>query len=492
MLYIYIGQHVIKALHVSKSLLGQYSVQQFEKKFNVQLLKAGKIAHTDIVASAIKEVISHLSGNAVKEKQIILILPQDAFYFFRSEVPSDMGPGAVASFMKEKARSVLPAHLDNVYFDFVGMENETKRIVSLYAIEASTVQGYKDTLQLVDLQLQSLLPDTLSYYKLFEKTLRKGKIEHILYGSYEEDFFSAYLFDSFGLFEKESFSTKLVQGKGVEAPLKKIGSEYEDKHQKINRLILSGTLSDSVRQDTFTKDVGIWTNPLKRILPHFYADYLKMLVPIDNNPFPILQFDVCFGALIFSIENKGFSLLKNMFSPSLAVMGQSIQKKKFTMPGPGIRISKEVILFIVSFAGSFLIFTLLTQSPVGFNMRLPNFIAKAKPTAAPTVAPMPSPTPTPEIKKDTIKVKILNGSGTPGKAGDVKTVLKDKGYQDIVTGNADTFDFIVTEIAVKKGSEYIATLVKSELADYAKDAKITVLGEKEQADIVVTVGKDFK
>ena len=119
-----------------------------------------------------------------------------------------------------------------------------------------------------------------------------------------------------------------MQGKGVESPLKKIGSEYEDKHQKINRLILSGTLSDSVRQDTFTKDVGIWTNPLKRILPHFYADYLKMLVPIDNNPFPILQFDVCFGALIFSIENKGFSLLKNMFSPSLAVMGQSIQKKK--------------------------------------------------------------------------------------------------------------------------------------------------------------------
>lgn len=492
MLYIYIGQHVIKALHVSKSLLGQYSVQQSEKKFSVQLLKAGKIAHTDIVASAIKEVVSHLSGNAAKEKQITLILPEEAFYFSRSEVPSDMAPGAVASFMKEKARSVLPAHLDNVYYDFVGMENETKRVVSLYAIEVSAVQGYKDTLQLVDLQLISLLPDTLSYYKLFEKTLRKGKIEHILYGSYEEDFFSAYLFDSFGLLEKESFSTKLVQGKGVEEPLKKIGSEYEEKHQKINRLILSGTLSDSVRQDTFTKDVGIWTNPLKRILPHFYADYLKMLVPVDNNPFPILQFDVCFGALIFSIENKGFSLLKNTFSPSLAVMGQSMQKKKFTMPGPRIHISKEVVLFVVSFAGSFLIFTLLTQSPAGFNMRIPSFMAKAKPTAAPTEIPTPTPSPTPEIKKDTLKVKILNGSGTEGKAGDVKTVLKDMGYQDIVTGNADTFDFEVTEIAVKKGSEYVATLIKSELSDYAKDAKITELGDKEQADIVITVGKDFK
>lgn len=490
MLYIYIGQHVIKALHVNKSLLGQYSVQETEKKFSVQLLKAGKVAHTDIVASAIKEVISHLTGSAAKEKQIALILPQEAFFFARNEVPSDMAPSAVASFMKEKARSVLPPHLDNVYYDFVGAENETRRIVSLYAIEESTVQGFRETLQLVDIQLISLLPDTLSYYTLFEKTLRKGKIEHILYGLYEEDSINAYLFDSFGLLEKESFSAKLTSGKGVEIPLKKIGAEYEEKHQKINRLILSGTLSDSVRQDTFTKDVGIWTNPLKRILPHFYADYLKMLVPIDNNPFPILQFDVCFGALIFSIENKGFSLLKNTFSPSLAVMGQSVQKKNFTLPT--IRFSKEILLFIGSFIGSFLVFTLLTQSPAGFNMRLPNFLAKAKPTATPTAIPSPSPTPTPQIKKDIIKVKILNGSGTPGKAGVVKTVMKEKGYQDIVTGNAETFDFEVTEIAVKKGNEHIGSLVLSELADYSKNAKVTVLADKEQADVVITVGKDFK
>ncbi len=488
MLYIYIGQHVIKALHVSRSLLGQYSVQQSEKKFNVQLLKAGKVAHTDIVASAIKEVVSHLTGGALKEKQISLILPQEAFYFSRSEVPNEMAASAITSFMKEKARSVLPPHLNSVYYDFVGAENENKRIVSLFAIEESTVQAYKETLQLVDLQLASLLPDTLAYYKLFEKTLRRGKIEHILYGSYEEDLISAYLFDSFGLLEKEVFSAKLTQGKGVEEPFKKIGAEYEEKHQKINRLILSGSLSDSVRQDTFTKDVGIWTNPLKRILPHFYADYLKMLVTLDTKPFPILQFDVCFGALIFSLENKGFSLLKNKFSPSLAVMNQTVQKKNFSIPG--IRISKEVVLFIASFAGSFLIFTLLTQSPIGFNMRLPNFIAKAKPTAAPT--PIPLPSPTPEIKKDTIKIKILNGSGTVGKAGEVKTVMKEKGYQDIVTGNADTFDFDITEIAVKKGKEYLGSLVQGELVDYAKGAKATVLNEKENADIVVTVGKDFK
>lgn len=494
MLYIYIGHHAIKVLHVSKSLLGQYSVQEAEKKFSVQLLKAGKVAHTDIVASAIKEVISHLSGGAVKEKQVSLVLPQEAFFFTRSEVPSDMAASAVISFMKEKAKSVLPAHLDNVYFDFVSAENESKRIVSLFAIEESTVVGYKETLQLVDLQLVSLLPDTLAYYKLFEKTLRKGKIEHILYGSYEEDMVSAYLFDSFGLLEKESFSAKLTGGKGVEEPFKKIRTEYEDKHQKINRLILSGSLSDSVRQDTFTKDVGIWTNPLKRILPHFYSEYLKMLVTLDNKPFPILQFDACFGALIFSIENKGFTLLKNTFSPSRAVMSESAVKQSpfGIVRKPPLRISKEIVLFIASFAGSFLIFTFLTQSPAGFNMRLPQFVAKAKPTPLPTTPPSPTPSPTPEIKKETVKVKILNGSGTPGKAGEVKTIMKELKYNDIVTDNAETFDYEVTEVAVKKGNEHLGALVKSELLEYVKEVKVTTLAEKENADIVVTVGKDFK
>jgi hypothetical protein len=50
----------------------------------------------------------------------------------------------------------------------------------------------------------------------------------------------------------------------------------------------------------------------------------------------------------------------------------------------------------------------------------------------------------------------------------------------------------VTEVAVKKGSEHLGALVKSELLEYVKEVKITTLAEKENADIVVTVGKDFK
>ena len=181
--------------------------------------------------------------------------------------------------------------------------------------------------------------------------------------------------------------------------------------------------------------------------------------------------------------------MKNKFNPSLAILGQSLKQKKSL---PKIRIPKEIFLFILSFGGSFLLFTLLTQSPIGFNMRFSALHVAAKPTVAPTQAPTPTAAPTPEVKKDSLKVKVLNGSGTVGKASEVKTALKDKGYQDIVTGNADEFNFATTEIAVKKGKEYLGGLMKDDLVDYAKSAKITVLDDKESADIVVTVGKDFK
>jgi hypothetical protein len=490
MVYLYIGRHVIKALHVNKSLLGQFSVQQAQKSFSVQLLKAGRVAHNDIVASATKEVLSHFTGQAAKEKQITLILPQEAFHYFRSEVPTDMSSSAVVSFMKEKAKSVFPAHLDTIYYDFVSGETESKRIVSLFGLEEATMQGYKDALQLLDLNIVGYIPDTLAYYKLFEKTLRRGKIEHILYGLYSADEIHAYLYDSFGLLEKEPFAAKLQDGKGVEAPLKKIATQYEDKHMKINRLILSGTLSESVRQDTFTKDVGIWTNPLKRILPHFYGDYLKMLVTTDNQPFPLLEFDVCFGAMIFGSENRGFTLLKNKFNPSLAAMSAPIGvTKRFSVPG--VKIPKEIIFFALSFIGSFVLFTLLTRSPIGFNMRFPQ-LQMAKPTPTPTRIPLPTATPTPEVKKEELKVKILNGSGTPGKASDVKAVVKKAGFMDIVTGNADEFNFEKTEVAVKKGKEYLYPIVKESLTDYVTEVKLGVLDDKETADVVITVGKDFK
>ena len=109
----------------------------------------------------------------------------------------------------------------------------------------------------------------------------------------------------------------------------------------------------------------------------------------------------------------------------------------------------------------------------------------------PTLAP-PTPTPTPNFKKDEVKIKILNGSGVKGKATEIKEILKNKGYVEIVTGNADNFDYKITEIQVKKDKSQLGDIVKNDLKDYISSPKISVLDDKETSDLILIFASDFK
>src|SRR3989338_825842 len=225
----------------------------------------------------------------------------------------------------------------------------------------------------------------MAYFKLFEKTLRKEKTETILYAELGPDILSGYLFDSCGLIDDKKISIKYLETDKIADVLKAKIDEIATDKKKINRIIISGEKSDNIRQDTFTKSVGVWTNPLKRIVPTFYEEYLKMLIPKDGKVFPILTYDVCFGAFILSEENKSFSLLKN---------GINLNKNKVSLPKIKMP-KKETMLFISSFVISFLLFILISKFKI--NFKLPDFMAKKNViTVTPTAVP-PTPTPTPNF-----------------------------------------------------------------------------------------------
>ena len=109
----------------------------------------------------------------------------------------------------------------------------------------------------------------------------------------------------------------------------------------------------------------------------------------------------------------------------------------------------------------------------------------------PTVIP-PTPTPTPNFKKEEVKIKILNGSGVRGKATEIKDILRKKGYAEILTDNADNFDFEITEIQVKADKKQLGEMMKNDLKDYITSPKITVLDDKEASDLVLIFATDFK
>lgn len=487
MLYLAIDKHHLRLLLLRKTLLGQYESAFYEKKHQVNLIENGKAVNTDLLASAIKESLTFIAGAPVKEKDITLILPQKSFYFLRSEVPNDIAPTALQPFLKDKARAELGIDIDNVLYDYTFHEGEKEKLITLFAIGRDVMAKYYDACKLINLQIAAVIPESLAYFKLFEKTLRKDKKEHILFVSFDQQYLSGYVYDSTGPLEKDkTFDEKLKEDSNIEKLLKQKANEYEKDGKKMNRLILSGIASENVRQDTFTKNVGVWTNPLKRIIPDFYQDYLKLLVASSNKPLPFLQYDSCIGAFIFSIENKNFSFFKRKVSVSSAPSSPSFTPPSIKLP------FKEIGIFVASFILSFIVLYALSRIDTK-SFSLPQLPMLAQATPTPTVTPQPptaTPTPAPSIERAEIKIKVLNGSGIKGKANDVKAVLQQAGYEEVLTGNADNFDYEQTEIEAKDPN--VAAVLKEDLKENVPNPKISTLDEKNTADVIITFGKDFK
>jgi len=112
-----------------------------------------------------------------------------------------------------------------------------------------------------------------------------------------------------------------------------------------------------------------------------------------------------------------------------------------------------------------------------------------KPTPTPTIAPLPTPTPQ-EVSKSDLSVEVKNGTGTPGQAGTVKSLMEEIGYSDITTGNADTTDYEQTEVVFSaKVSEADQKEVKETLLE-SFSAVTTSVDKSATSDIVITTGTE--
>jgi len=104
----------------------------------------------------------------------------------------------------------------------------------------------------------------------------------------------------------------------------------------------------------------------------------------------------------------------------------------------------------------------------------------------------PSPTEKPKIDKESVKIQVLNGTGTPGQAGITVEALKKAGYDsdNIKTGNAEKFDNSVVSITARTGFEDVASDIKDALKTTFDEIEISSsqLDKGSEFDIVVTTG----
>ena len=132
-----------------------------------------------------------------------------------------------------------------------------------------------------------------------------------------------------------------------------------------------------------------------------------------------------------------------------------------------------------------------------FLTRQPNKVEEKKSVITENIVPSPIPTEKPKIEKSSVKIQVINGTGTPGQAGIVVKALEDAGYSpdNIKTGNAEEFDNSTTSITARDNFEEIVDNIKEVLKSTFE--KITVVSPNHDKTsefdiIVVTGGKIFE
>ncbi len=93
------------------------------------------------------------------------------------------------------------------------------------------------------------------------------------------------------------------------------------------------------------------------------------------------------------------------------------------------------------------------------------------------------------LKRSDFKIEVLNGNGVPGAASEAKDFLEAKGYRVVSTGNAANYNFIKTEIRLKKSkTEYLSLLTKDLSSRYTV-VNGGSIGNSSAVDAQVIIGK---
>ena len=95
----------------------------------------------------------------------------------------------------------------------------------------------------------------------------------------------------------------------------------------------------------------------------------------------------------------------------------------------------------------------------------------------------------PKVAPSDVKVRVLNGTGTPGQAGDAAADLGGAGFSPAGSGDADTFGYARTEIRYGRGAQPKAALLARYLGGVGKIVSDSTL---QGTDLVLVTGGDWK
>lgn len=118
-----------------------------------------------------------------------------------------------------------------------------------------------------------------------------------------------------------------------------------------------------------------------------------------------------------------------------------------------------------------------------------------------TLNEKPTPMPTEAVKEEVTEeevdvskysLSILNGSGVPGEAGKAEGLLEEAGFAGIETGNADSYDFLETQVSLKSDAPkgVYKEIEKALGSDYKVVQSKDALDDDSSFDVIIIVGSE--
>ena len=85
-----------------------------------------------------------------------------------------------------------------------------------------------------------------------------------------------------------------------------------------------------------------------------------------------------------------------------------------------------------------------------------------------------------------VRVEVVNGSGEPGAAAKLASYLREGGFNVVLVGSGDRYDYVRTLVVDRAGNEKAAAAVASYLGDVQRVRQRA----RSEADVTVVVGRD--
>lgn len=422
-----------------------------------------------------KEIFLYNTLDAYKGKKVVALLSPEAGYVYQENVVKGQDSTLLELVKKYLQQLNLTEQEAIVFTTFSASAGEHKALIII--IRKQAVNQVWKKLQINDVKLAGVIPESLVLHKLLLTELAQGEKRLVLHVGKENSW--VYLVDKFG--PAETISTLVATGQLIP-----VVQDFFKTNLQLRNLCSRGVYFG---EESLAFDQGIFVSQtgIKLVTGD---DLVKNLV--FKKGFIVRGSDVLnpfvgavAAALLFDTKESIPLQPKDLHKV------QSVKTQEFSELVVKKPRFKSLRLILIALGVALIVGGLVTgtfQLLKRGQLQVPDGTIEPSPTpivdeSVPTATPVPSPT----INPATVNVRVLNGSGVRGAARKVAAILDQ--FTIVEVGNAERFNYQGSELHYKASVQEKVELVRKELTkEFLLATEAANLAEEDKADIEIIIG----